>query len=461
MLARNGIYVFLFFLQFLWTGLLGQDQLHIQRIQIEGNKKTKEWIITRELPFKTGDTIDTADFSAKLQQAEQNLMNLSLFNFVFMVPQIEHSEVSIRIIVKERWYTFPYPIFELADRNFSTWLKAKRWDRVNYGVQLQQDNCRGRRETLKLVFRRGYDQEYGISYEIPYIDKRKSVGIGLVALYDRSHETPVSSKDNQLLYFKSAVGAAIEKYNFGLLVSYRKEVHNSLDLLIGFNQLHISDSLSSLYPDFFTRGTANRHFFLHAKYKNDYRDIKAYPLKGHYFDVELMKTGFGFFENNPDVFSLKSSLRKYYVLADNWYAALGSGGKVSLGGQPYYYQRGLGYENEMVRGYQHYVVDGQQYLYGKANVKYALLEEQRIHLKWLPFSKFNTIPYSIYLNIFTDAGYAWDRFYENGNPLNNSFLFGAGIGLDYVTYYDKVIRLEWALNKQKESGIFIHLVAPI
>ena len=45
--------------------------------------------------------------------------------------------------------------------------------------------------------------------------------------------------------------------------------------------------------------------------------------------------------------------------------------------------------------------------------------------------------------------------------LDNKFIYGTGMGLDFVTYYDKVLRLEYGINDMGETGLFIHFVAPI
>jgi len=47
------------------------------------------------------------------------------------------------------------------------------------------------------------------------------------------------------------------------------------------------------------------------------------------------------------------------------------------------------------------------------------------------------------------------------NPLNGKFLAGAGLGVDFVTYYDKVFRVEYTLNAEGESGFFLHFMAAI
>jgi hypothetical protein len=33
------------------------------------------------------------------------------------------------------------------------------------------------------------------------------------------------------------------------------------------------------------------------------------------------------------------------------------------------------------------------------------------------------------------------------------------VGLDFITYYDLVLRFEYSFNKMKESGFFIHMTS--
>jgi hypothetical protein len=52
----------------------------ISRIIINGNKKTKSYIILRELPFKEKDTVSLPDLVSKFDIARQQLYNTRLFN---------------------------------------------------------------------------------------------------------------------------------------------------------------------------------------------------------------------------------------------------------------------------------------------------------------------------------------------------------------------------------------------
>ena len=47
---------------------------------------------------------------------------------------------------------------------------------------------------------------------------------------------------------------------------------------------------------------------------------------------------------------------------------------------------------------------------------------------------------------FADMGYVNDKRYATANPLANNWLHSYGAGLDFVTYYDKVLRLEYSFN---------------
>ena len=104
-------------------------------IIIEGNKKTKPYIIERELPFKTGDSIYLPDLVKGFEISRQQLINTSLFNeVVISLKSFRGYVVDILIQVKERWYIFPLPYLKPIDRNLNEWAKqGYGLNRVNYG----------------------------------------------------------------------------------------------------------------------------------------------------------------------------------------------------------------------------------------------------------------------------------------------------------------------------------------
>ena len=77
------------------------------------------------------------------------------------------------------------------------------------------------------------------------------------------------------------------------------------------------------------------------------------------------------------------------------------------------------------------------------------------------FDRFDKLHYQVFLNLFGDAGYVVDEINKTTNPLANSFQYSGGLGLDFVSYYDIVIRFEGSINSSGQPGFFIHFSNPI
>jgi len=443
--------------------LINTDYFKINKIDISGNKKTKHYIITRELQFHKGDTILKSNISKLLKESQENIFNTSLFNFVTIDTNILGNHLlNIKINVIERWYLWPFPVFEFADRNFNSWLKDGDFSKLNYGLYLVQENFRGRNETLKFLLRFGYEQRYAVYYETPYINKKQTLGIALDAGYAQSHEVPVSTINDTLHFFKDANNYPKKEFFSSFSLIHRKCIHNTHYLSLGFSDYKFADTLLKISPDYSFQNMAEVRFLsLIYKYKSDFRDYKHYPLNGYYFDIEVAKTGLGLFDD-LDLFSIQSTFRKFWKLSNRFYYASGLTAKFSSKAfQPYFIQRGLGYERDFVRAYEYYVVDGQNFGLLKTSFKYELLSKKVTTINFIKTQKFNKIYYSFYLNLFADMAFVEDNQFYINNSLSNELLIGYGIGLDFITYYDVVIRLEFSINKLGEKGIFIHFRAPI
>lgn len=458
-----------------------EKKVIIRNITFTGNKITKEKIIQREILVKENDTIEADQLSEVIQQSRKNLVNTSLFNFVTVdsVP-VEGTDDQIDLIFDfiERWYIWPVPIFEFADRNVNEWFRKKDWSRLNYGMYLTWNNFRGRREKLIVYARFGYDEKYELSYQIPYINKKQTWGLGFSGGFSQNHEIAYNSFDtvydpssgemvpegNTEFYYKSEVEYPKREYFAYAESYYRKGIHNIHWFKLGYTDLQISDSVLIFNPDY-SAGQANRNQFLsfYYQFRSDYRDYKQYPLKGYYIDAELDQKGLGFF-NDPAVnsLSLKANFRKYFRLKDRFYYATGITGKVSpFWDQPYYYLSGLGYGRDFVRGYEFYVIDGQHFGLWKNNLKFELVPTRVQNFNFIPTDKFSKLYYAIYINLYTDFGYVVDNRKNVYNPLANEINVGYGIGVDFVTYYDFVLRLEYSFNNLGESGFFIHFMPSI
>jgi outer membrane protein assembly factor BamA len=442
----------------------------INHINIDGNTITRSSIIYRELGFREHDTIPLEQLPQLLKTSRENVFNTTLFNIVTVdtisagISQVMSLQIlNINIHVIERWYIWPWPYFLISDRNFNSWLQTTDFSMVTYGINMTFYNVRGRNETLVFPLHFGFNQRFGAAYRFPYINRKKTLGFGFGVNYDRNHEVVVQSIDNKPVYFKDFQNYPMQMGIAFLDLYLRKNIYARHTFHLEYDQVYFSDSLIKIPGYSFDAKTNGFHYFtFFYQFKYDHRDIQFYPLQGCYFDVNVSQSGF--FDNEVNLFSVRSSFRKYWKLYDRWHFASGVQGKVSLpGDQPYFLQRGLGYGRDFIRGYEYYVIDGQQYMILKNNVKFSLIPQKVAVSGFLKSVKFNTIPYALYLNIFADFGYVYneDKTQNALNNLQNELLIGYGAGLDFTTYYDLVIRLECSINRMGRPGLYLHFIAPI
>lgn len=443
------------------------NKVIIHKINLKGNKVTRDYIIFRELEFAVNDTLEISKFDSLINSSRENLLNTSLFNFVTVNMNFnsngEYAITDVEIVFSERWYVWPFPIFELKERNFNTWWRTKDFSRANYGFFLTMDNFRGRMEKMKLLISMGYDEKYEFSYQIPYLNKKRTIGFNLSLGLLRKHETSVITINDTLQYYKSEDTYPNKKKYIGLQLINRPDIRNTQIFEIKYNQHEFTDSLLKLNPLYTINGFSKlRYFSIYYQFKSDFRDFKAYPLNGYYFDVVLNKCGFGLFKENLNYFFIHSTFRKYWKLQNRLYFAYMLSAKFSSDSfQPYFIQEGLGYSRNFVRAYEYYVIDGQNFGLLKTNFKFELIPQQVKKFKFIPLENFNKIHFAVYLNLFADAAFVKDDIFDKNNSLSNEFLLGYGVGLDIVTYYDIVWRLEYSINKMNESGFFIHFMAPL
>lgn len=425
-----------------------------------GNTKTKEKIINRELLFAIGDTINKTDFTRLITKTKENLFNTSLFNFItikFLNQDGVHT--TIFVIVEERWYLWPYPILEHADRNLSAFLHEKDWSRINYGVMVTKFNFRGRKETVKIKARFGYKEQFQIYYNNPYLTKNKKHGFSTELSWYRQQQVGYEVRNDELNYYQDSTNY-IQKYQtFNLSYSYRNLYYNSHHFSIGMLNGRITDTIAKINPNYFGNGQSKLDYFsIGYEFNHDKRDYKYYPLKGHNIKVYINQKGLGILKNTlTSTWNFGLEMYKYFDFDNRWYSGIGGVLKLSSpNDHPFFLNYGLGY-NDYLRAYEYNVIKGQNYFTTRSFIKFALIPRKVIYIKAWGWEKFNKIHYSIMVNAFFDSGYINSRYQHESNKLPNQYLYSGGVGIDLATYYDIIFRLEYSVNKNKESGVFLHL----
>lgn len=434
----------------------------INKIVIAGNKKTKDKIIKRELMFHKNDTLTEKQLNKLIIKSKDNLTNTSLFNYITInTINDDSTHINIYILLEERWYLFPYLILEQADRNLSAYFHNKQWNRINYGLMLVKYNFRGMGETVKLKFRFGYKQQFQIAYEIPYLGNSHKHGLYLEYNRFRQHEIHYMTAFDKQVFYRDDNSYVYKSHRAKIIYRFRNKYFIRNNFILQYDYANVNDTIIELNTNYFGNNTTSnilQYFTLGYSFKLDKRNYKYYPLTGYNVELSVFQKGLNILPDGMQgITELQSEAYYYKNFVNRWYGGMGGKGKVSSSfKQPYYVERALGYKTYL-RAYEYYVINGQSYISGRAFLKYAIIPMQIHHIDFWGWEKFNKIHYSLFVNTFVDAGYVYDVMPNPSNKLPNSFLASAGVGVDLVAYYDMIFRLEYSVNRQKESGFFIHL----
>lgn len=441
------------------------DSVWINQIQIEGNKRTKDWIILRELSFKQGDRISSNQLDSLLTIEANKVFNTDLFiisDIKYQQENYDHIQIKIKVI--EKWYLYIIPIVDVADRNFNEWLKDRDRDlnRLKYGINFKQKNFRGRNESLSFGFKWGFNREVSAGYEIPYVDKKRTLGVSTSIKYITNNGLAYRTEENKLA-FHSDDNTNRKRLDLTLSIGKRTGFYSSHSLKTVYRSHSVSDSVTILNPNYFLDGrNRSRMFELSYRFSHDFRDMRAYPLKGHLLEIDFIKKGVGIFQD-INVWEAKLHYSKFHKLSERLFIANTFRSKLSTTAQqPYGFLRGLGYSQEFVRGYDLYVVDAQQFILNRNTFRWMIFDKILKIDKIMPLDQFNTVPLKIFAKAFFDGAYSKNRFVSHEtNTLDNRWLYGGGVGIDFVTFYNSTIRLEYSLNGRGETGLFFYYGADL
>jgi outer membrane protein assembly factor BamA len=434
-------------------------QITISTIEINGLKRTEPFIILNELTFNEGDKIPFNDLLPEIKLNRIYLEKTSLFKSVTIkVANWKNDSIDVVIEVVERWYYIPYPYLDIADRNFNEWITTYNGDfsRLIYGLTFYVNNIRGRNEQLKIRALFGFNQEYGIRYIMPQISKSSKLGFKIEARILKSRNLAYNTISDQLA-FATLSDFAYKNY-FGLAALRIRSDHNVYHWFeLKYDRSIISDTILDLNKRYFNNGGQTQTYFsLGYKIILDKADHVAYPLKGYKIRFEIEKTGLGIYKN-VDLFKVKTSMGFYYQLGKNLYGGNRLSWMMQLGkNQPYNLQKALGYQLDLVRGFELKVIDGQQFILLQNDLKFKFLSFS-INKPLIAAQQFTEIPFSFFLRPHFDFGYVVDRYFTDLNTLRNKWVFGGGLGLDVVTYYDYAVSLNFSINNYGEKGVYLHV----
>jgi outer membrane protein assembly factor BamA len=428
----------------------------VTEIIITGNKKTRREIIERELTFTIGETYAPEVLVKKMEMGQHQLMNTTLFNYVTVaVHEYLGYNVRIEVTVKERWYLFPVPYFRPVDRNLNQWLVEQKGSisRVNYGVKFTYNNATGRNDKLKAWLINGYTKQVSLSYDRLYIDKNLKWGAATSFVYGKNREINYNTVNDKQVFLKDP-GVYLRKFasgHFGF--SYRPAIRTRHSFGVGFSFEEVSDTVVALNPGYFDN-ERTRIGYPSIYYTLSYFDLDyiPYPTKGFALQFSVSKNGLNRHINLWQ-FHVKA-LGNWQVLPKTFFHLNTYGGIKAPFKQPYFNRRFLGYGDMFMQGYEYYVIDGVAGGYLKSTISRELVN-LNIRVPRGKKKEPTYIPFRLFGKVYGNTGYVYNPQQEE-NSLSNQMLYSGGVGLDIITLYDVVVRLEWSFNQLGQNGLFLH-----
>jgi len=407
----------------------------ISSITVVGNKKTRSNIILREVPFTAGMSFSLSLLIDLFKQGEQQIMNTALFHSVrIYASKFEGNCLEITVEVVERWYLFPFPFFDLVDRNINQWLIDQKasLQRVNYGLKLLYNNTTGHNDKLRLWLINGYTRELSISYEKPYFDRKMQWGFRLAARTGKGREINYNTIEDKQVFLRTP--DFIRSFaSVGGELTYRKKLFARHNFGIFYFREKVEDTVLRANPDYFrVRGSINQFPELYYQFTYAKMDYIPYPREGFGTRVRFSKLG------------ITPSFNLWQL---HWQIPFK---------QPYVNRRFLGYKEIFLSGFEYNVVDGVAGGYLRSSFARELF---RVNIPLPGFirkrASLSTVPFKVFGKLYSNAGYVYSP--EPGfNFLQNKFLHAAGFGIDILSLYDLTIRIEYSFNNFGQNGLFLH-----
>ncbi|MBM3411807.1 MAG: hypothetical protein FJY19_00280 [Bacteroidetes bacterium] len=429
----------------------------IANIIVNGNKKTRSNIVLREVPFRSGMSFSLSQLIDLFKQGEQQLMNTALFHSACIyTSRFEGNCLEITVEVVERWYLFPFPFFDLVDRNINQWLIEQHASlkRVNYGLKLLYNNTTGHNDKLRLWLINGYTKELSVSYEKPYFDKKMQWGFRVVARAGKGHEINYNTIADKQVFLRTP-GFVRSFTSLGGELTYRKKLFARHNFGFFYFSEKVADTVLSANPNYFqTPGRTNQFPELYYQFTYAKMDYIPYPREGFATRVRFSKLGI-----TPafNLWQLHWQTKKVWPLGLKNILTLESYAGIKLPfSQPYVNRRFLGYDEIFMSGFEYNVIDGVAGGYIRSGIARELF---CINIPLPDFlrkrTSITTVPFRIFGKLYSNAGYVHSP--EPGfNFMQNKFLHAAGLGIDILSLYDLIIRIEYSFNNFGKNGLFLH-----
>ncbi len=406
----------------LWINI---SEGRLEKIVIEGNDKTKEKVITREINIESGDLFNFE----KVKKSLQKIYNLGYFEDVSMKLEPGAEEDSIVLVVK---------VIEKNTGKFGIGAGYNSEEGLMGFTSYEESNFFGGGQKVQAKLELGGRTTYKLSFLEPWLaDTPTSFGF---EVYDTINHK--EDKEEEVI-----LGEYDEERLGGRLILGRK-ISDSVKLGLELKSERVTyDLISGTLPEDTNEGLTNS---LVPTFSYDTRDNVFEPTSGWYHSFSLEKAG-GFLGGDYDFTKYNLTLRAYIStqfiedvvdissvkkITDNLskgvlaLRAIGGMADTELPSFAAYQVGGM----NTLRGYDSGEFSGDKSLVFNAEYRFPLAEN------------FQAV-------LFADWGQAWDI--EQSINLDD-LKFGKGVGVRFDTPIGP-IRLDYGINEEGEGKTYFSI----
>ena len=386
----------------------------IADILILGNEKTRDYVILREMSSLVGQSLNLE----QVERDRQRIQNLNLFTKVVIEVVDSGNGVALLVMVAERWFVFPYPIYFFSDRDLK---------KLSLGAGVVHQNVKGTATSVGIMGWTGYKTGVRFYSKNPYLHYDKNL-YSTMSIFSTQIFNRLPEYEEFESKYRGATFSLGKRWGFNTFTS----------LTAGFSQIVFPEKYKFLS---ISNAKTDDLPALGFSFKYDNRDLREYPKSGAYIQIAVDKIV------NPgkiDYTLINFDNRIYIPIVKQLSLATRFALDVVRGDTPGYAQLYLGY-GERVRGYFSEQRFGDNRLLMSAEFRFPLMPIQYIELDKSGFlgGYGNDLPFGLSAALFYDTAAMWRKY----DPLKKeSFLSGFGVGLHIHLPYIELFRLELAMN---------------
>ena len=271
--------------------------------------------------------------------------------------------------------------------------------------------------------------------------------------YGKNREINYNTVNDKQVFLKDPENYVRHFINGNIGISWRPAINTRHSFGIGFNSEKVEDTIVTLNPDYFQPGQSRIGYpSFYYNMTHLHLDYIPYPTKGLGVKLSLSKNGLN---STINLWQLHVNTLAAIKLGPKTFSHIYTYGGIKLPfKQPWFNRRFLGYGDTYLQGYEYNVMDGVAGGFIKASLHQELFNT-RVRLPRGKNKPMLAIPFRVVGKMYGNTGYAYHP--EPGdNLLSNKMLYTGGIGIDIITLYDVVVKLEWSFNQLGQNGLFLH-----